>query len=159
MPVVSLRPLTELELDEYLSSSKDNFTNEKVRAEGVTVEEARVAFDRSISAALPLGLRSENQFLFRLRDAHTDERVGLLWFAVKTQGPRRFVWIYDIVIDEAVRGRGYGEAAMSALEREAANRGASSIDLHVFGHNTGARRLYEKMGYRPTNLTMRKDLA
>jgi ribosomal protein S18 acetylase RimI-like enzyme len=34
----------------------------------------------------------------------------------------------------------------------------SGIGLHVFGHNAGARLLYERLGYETTNLNMFKTL-
>jgi ribosomal protein S18 acetylase RimI-like enzyme len=45
---------------------------------------------------------------------------------------REFVWIYDIITHEQFRRMGY------------ARLGAEKIELHVFGHNHGARALYEK---------------
>ena len=32
------------------------------------------------------------------------------------------------------------------------------IQLHVFGHNSGARALYRKLGYEETNVIMTKRL-
>jgi ribosomal protein S18 acetylase RimI-like enzyme len=32
------------------------------------------------------------------------------------------------------------------------------LGLHVFGHNHGARRLYDSLGFEPTSITMRKPL-
>jgi hypothetical protein len=32
------------------------------------------------------------------------------------------------------------------------------VGLHVFGHNAGARALYEALGYQPTNINMFKPL-
>ena len=47
---------------------------------------------------------------------------------------------------------------MLALEEFLRARGIKSINLHVFGHNTVAISLYEKLGYRPTNMNLRKFL-
>jgi len=60
-------------------------------------------------------------------------------------------------------GRGEGAralatAAFAALEGEARARGLAGIGLHVFGHNPGARALYEKLGYETTNLHMFKKV-
>ena len=40
--------------------------------------------------------------------------VGSVFLGVRDGG----AWLYDITIDEAARGRGYGRAAMLALEAE-----------------------------------------
>ena len=37
--------------------------------------------------------------------------------------------------------------------------GLPGIGLHVFGHNDGARRLYERLGYEPVNIFMYKQLV
>ena len=56
------------------------------------------------------------------------------------------------------RRRGYGEQAMAAIEDKVRELGLDTIDLHVFGFNTAARALYEKMGYSVTDVNMRKRL-
>jgi RimJ/RimL family protein N-acetyltransferase len=48
--------------------------------------------------------------------------------------------------------------AMTKLEGEAKRLGLDRIGLHVFGHNSAARPLYEKLGYVPTNINMVKHL-
>ena len=48
---------------------------------------------------------------------------------------------------------------MLALEEEARRFGLTALALHVFGHNTAARALYEGIGYQITNINMRKDLG
>ena len=55
--------------------------------------------------------------------------------------------------------RGYATEAFAALEGEARSRGLAGIGLHVFGHNPGARALYEKLGYEATNINMFKRVA
>ncbi len=42
---------------------------------------------------------------------------------------------------------------------QAQKRGLSGIALHVFGQNTGAQALYQKLGYLPTNINMFKPLV
>ncbi|HSO28244.1 MAG TPA: GNAT family N-acetyltransferase, partial [Anaerolineales bacterium] len=68
-------------------------------------------------------------------------------------------FIYDFVIDEAYRRRGYGRLALLALEDKAREMGIDQIALHVFGHNHAARALYESVGYQVTNLQMAKALG
>lgn len=58
-----------------------------------------------------------------------------------------FVAFYDIVVDEAMRGRGYGSALMQSLIHWAKTTGATSGILAVDGTNTIAQRLYDKLGF------------
>lgn len=56
------------------------------------------------------------------------------------------------------QGKGYGSQTLERLQEIARQQGARSIQLHVFGHNSGAIRLYERLGVQPTNINMRLDL-
>ena len=58
-----------------------------------------------------------------------------------------------IAVQPAARGTGLGTAFMRYLHAAAANRGAKSIRLKVYPHNTIAKALYEKLGYRPAGET------
>jgi len=59
---------------------------------------------------------------------------------------------------EDLRGQGYGTQTLQAVEDMVRQMGISEIWLHVFGHNTGARRLYERLGYEVTNVSMCKKM-
>ncbi|HEY7936210.1 MAG TPA: GNAT family N-acetyltransferase [Candidatus Limnocylindrales bacterium] len=85
--------------------------------------------------------------------------VGALWFAPDRVDGRRAIFIWDIVIAEDFRGRGYGRAALAALEPIARSLGYDEIGLHVFGDNEIARDLYRSAGYVETNVSMVKRLA
>lgn len=71
----------------------------------------------------------------------------------------RSVWIYDIIINEDFRRRGYASRTLELVEDRAKELGAKSVELHVFGHNHGALSLYEKMGYNETSITMAKQVG
>jgi ribosomal protein S18 acetylase RimI-like enzyme len=49
-----------------------------------------------------------------------------------------------------LRGQGYGRAIMQLAALWAQQRAAHAIGLNVFSHNTMARDLYERLGYRVT---------
>jgi ribosomal protein S18 acetylase RimI-like enzyme len=75
-----------------------------------------------------------------------------------THGGQTFAFIYDIIIFEEYRRRGYGEATMLAVEEKVREQGLNSIALHVFGHNHAAKTLYEKIGYEITDINMMKKV-
>jgi ribosomal protein S18 acetylase RimI-like enzyme len=63
-------------------------------------------------------------------------------------------WIEDVVVDEAARGAGVGEAlTLAALER-AADAGARTVDLTSRPSREAANRLYSRLGFelRETNV-------
>jgi ribosomal protein S18 acetylase RimI-like enzyme len=58
-------------------------------------------------------------------------------------------WIEDVVVDEAARGRGVGEALnRHALDRARAE-GAKTIDLTSRPTREAANRLYLRLGFVP----------
>ena len=93
---------------------------------------------------------------FRSIVNETGETVGALWFAAEVEVGHATAFIWDIAIEPAHRGRGYGRAAMEALEPLARSLGYDTIRLHVFGDNTVARGLYRAVGYTETDVSMVK---
>ena len=67
--------------------------------------------------------------------------------------------IGDIVVAPEARGRGVGTALLAAAEDWARARGYRLITLNVFLDNAGARRVYERAGYRPETIRHVKPLV
>ena len=63
-------------------------------------------------------------------------------------------WIEDVVVDEAARGHGVGEALNRAALAEARRRGAKDVSLTSRPSREAANRLYQRIGFeaRQTNL-------
>jgi ribosomal protein S18 acetylase RimI-like enzyme len=57
-------------------------------------------------------------------------------------------FVKDIVVHEAWRRRGLGEALLRHVLGAFAERGALAVQLKVESTNDGARRLYERVGFR-----------
>ncbi|MEZ4742819.1 MAG: GNAT family N-acetyltransferase [Bdellovibrionota bacterium] len=150
--------MTEDDLSRYLENAISKYAHEKMKGEGLTEGEAYKISKDSYSSLLPDGIHSKNQYLFNVVEEKTEIKIGILWIAEKANGDRKYAYIYDIEINEDHRGKGYGKKVMHLLEDKVKSMNLNSIGLHVFGHNTTAISLYEKMGYRTTNRVMRKDL-
>ena len=69
-----------------------------------------------------------------------------------------YLFIWDIWVEPERRGEGLGTAALQALEELARSQGVQKVGLHVFGWNVGARRLYARMGFVETDVSMEKRL-
>lgn len=63
--------------------------------------------------------------------------------------PRRFGYIFDIVVDPAVRGQGTGKKLPDTVKTWSKEQGHTHLELSVLPENTGALRLYEREGYQP----------
>lgn len=57
------------------------------------------------------------------------------------------VWVHSLVVDEARRGQGIGQALMNEMEAQAAAQGYQRAWLQVLATNQPARRLYQQLGY------------
>lgn len=67
-------------------------------------------------------------------------------------------FVHDVVVDEAARGGGVGEALLTAAAAWLAERGAPRVLLVTAEQNEGARRLFARVGYRVTMVEMTREL-
>ena len=151
--MVKLVPIEQQGFERFLESEIRGYAEDHVRngnwpAEG-SLERSRKEFE----ALLPDGIHSKNQYLWSIVDEEED-KIGVLWVQIKD----RKAFIYDFVIDEAFRGKGYGKQAMIAMHEKLQSMDVESIELHVFGDNITAQELYKKMGYQITGIHMKKEL-
>lgn len=133
------------------------YAEEKVRAGTWPAESSQDRAVEEFATLLPEGQQTPgHEFRSIVTDA--DEPVGVIWIAAQREIGSGAAFIYDIVIDPDQRGRGYGRAAMEALEPLARSLGYDRIRLHVFGHNIVARHLYRSLGYAETDVMMEKRI-
>jgi GNAT superfamily N-acetyltransferase len=77
-----------------------------------------------------------------------DEPIGYAVFYPNfaTFRGQRGLYLEDIFIKQASRGKGAGEMILKYLAREAGERGFERIDFQVLEWNTPAIKFYEKLG-------------
>lgn len=149
---VQLQPMNEREYQRWLEATVQDYIAEKVHAGTWTAEEAPALAQASYAELLPQGLATPTELLWTVTDA--GQPVGSLW--VHWDQEKHTFFVYDIVIDEAMRNQGYGQATLTALDAEARQRRVRSIGLHVFGDNQRAQHVYAKMGFVVTDINMSK---
>jgi ribosomal protein S18 acetylase RimI-like enzyme len=71
--------------------------------------------------------------------------LSLVMFPIPT-GLR--AWIEDVIVDQAARGQGIGEALTMAALRLAEQAGARTVDLTSRPSREAAGRLYERVGFQ-----------
>jgi len=82
------------------------------------------------------------------RDGRDNGRiVGLLTLVVFRIPTGVRAWIEDVVVDEAVRGRGVGEALSQEAIRQAVGLGARTVELTSRPSREAANRLYQRLGF------------
>lgn len=93
-------------------------------------------------------VEAAGSFLLVARDAR-GAIVGtttLVTFRIPT-GMR--AWIEDVVVDDAARGQGAGEALTTEALRLAREAGARTVDLTSRPSREAANRLYRRVGFEP----------
>jgi ribosomal protein S18 acetylase RimI-like enzyme len=154
---VTLRKPTAEEYEGWSAVELAAYVDAIVASGTMNREAAEEKGRREDAELLPDGLATADQLIFRVEA--DDEPVGWLWLALRNPRAETGVgFIYDIWVDEAFRGRGYGRAAMELAEGEGRRHGLHAIALNVFGDNAIARALYLGLGYRETSVQMRKEL-
>jgi ribosomal protein S18 acetylase RimI-like enzyme len=142
---ITLRAMSADELTPLVEHWQERFAGNIAPARGLSPDEAVIQARKDFAELLPDGIDTEHQLLFV---AESDgERVGALWLSTRSPDGAAAGWIFEIEVDEAQRGKGYGRAIMLLAEQECARRGIDAIRLNVFGANTTARNLYESLGY------------
>jgi ribosomal protein S18 acetylase RimI-like enzyme len=77
--------------------------------------------------------------------------LSLVMFPIPT-GLR--AWIEDVIVDEAARGQGIGEALTVEALRIAEQAGARTVDLTSRPSREAAGRLYERVGFQSRSTRM-----
>jgi ribosomal protein S18 acetylase RimI-like enzyme len=97
---------------------------------------------------------ASSSVLFLARDARRGGAIvgtlTLVLYRIPTGGR---AWIEDVVVDEAARGRGVGEALCNAAIARSREAGAESVNLTSRPSREAANRLYQRLGFelRETN--------
>jgi len=146
--------MEEREFVPFLEQLIQSYAEENIRAGRWTREEGLLEARKETQKLLPNGRETPDHFIFSIVENATGEKVGAVWLAIEPRGG----FVYDLLILEPYRRRGFAEQAMGLLEEVARGKGAEKISLHVFGDNAGARTLYTKLGYSETNVIMSKPL-
>jgi len=134
------------------------YAADKAKAGNDTEEGAVERSRKEFESLLPGGPKTKGHHVLAVVDETTGQRVGRIWYADPPGRRSDMLWIYDIEIDVSQRGKGYGTAALKLAEQKARELGKKRMGLHVFAHNPRARELYERLGYKATNISMSKNL-
>ncbi len=148
---VRLEPMTEDQYGPWRAAAEAHYAR-SVAASGQSAQDAARSAADTYAQLLPQESATPGHHFWYAYDG--DRRIGFLW--VKVTGGAAFV--YNIAVEADLRRRGYGRAIMLAAERWCRDNALTRIGLHVFAHNTGARALYEQLGFTETGRNMAKNL-
>ena len=157
--MVQLVAMNNSDFQSYLENAVHDYAQEHITAGNWHPSEAMQKAEQEIRKLLPDGPASKDQFLYSIVDEKLGVKVGMVWFAIQDRESMPKAFIYDFLIFEELRRRGYGTQALSAVEEKVKELGVDTISLHVFAHNQAARGLYEKTGFNITDIMMSKKLT
>jgi len=148
--MITLEPMQQEDFDRVVENEIRQYAADHVR-NGNWPEEGSLERSRNeFASLLPEGIRTPNEHLWSLMDG--DRKIGFIWVHAKDSK----AFIYDFLIDEEFRGKGYGKQALAAMDDRLKSMDVESVGLHVFGDNTTAQELYKKMGFEITGIHMQK---
>jgi ribosomal protein S18 acetylase RimI-like enzyme len=157
--MVRLVPMTDEEFHRFverrISVRAARWVARGLWAEDRALETARQGY----AEQFPQGRETPHHRFCHLVDDAGETRVGEAWFWAVEEGGKVQFWINWLEVDPAHRRRGYATEALRLLEEEARRLGADRTLLVVWADNPGARALYERLGYVPSNTTMQKPLG
>lgn len=149
--MVKLEPLQQDDFDHFLEREIQSYAEDHVRNGNWPAEGALERSRKEFEHYLPDGIHSPDQYLWSILNEE-NRKIGVLWVQVK-EGK---AFIFDFVIDETYRGKGYGKQSLQAMDERLKSMGAQSVALHVFGDNIPAQELYKKAGFEITGMHMKK---
>ena len=154
---VTLQRILTSEFPSWLDRSCTEYIDDLV-VQGASPEQARLMAVESTLRSFPDGALSPGNEIFHVM-SEAGEPVGYLWIGQDVSADPGAWWVWYIVINADQRGQGFGRAAMLLGQEYARIQGAHTLGLSVFAFNTGARALYESLGYETTSLKMLKKLG
>jgi ribosomal protein S18 acetylase RimI-like enzyme len=152
----ALIPMTQSEFDIYLKHLIPDYAADNVRAGYWDESEALEKSRQQLESLLPQGLQTRDHYIYTLVDG--EQAVGMIWLKAQLDRAVKSGFIYDVMVDEKFRGKGYGRHLMTLIEEKARELDLKSIGLHVFAYNKVAKNLYESMGYEVSGLNMTRKL-
>ncbi|HWS35163.1 MAG TPA: GNAT family N-acetyltransferase [Actinoplanes sp.] len=151
MTDVRLEPMSADQFGPWRAETEIHYA-QSLQGTGKSAEAAAREAAESYDRLLPQGVATADNHVWYAYDG--DRRVGFLWIKV-TDGT---AFVYNVAVEDDLQRQGYGRAIMLAGERWCRERALTRIGLHVFTGNTGARALYEQLGFVETGRNMAKRL-
>ena len=148
--MISLKTMQQEDFDRVIESEIRGYAADHVRNGNWPEEGSLERSRKEFKTLLPDGVHTPNQYLWSLLDG--EQKIGFIWVQVKD----RKAFIYDFLVEEEFRGKGYGKQALAAMDEKLQSMDVESVGLHVFGDNVTAQELYKKMGFEITGIHMQK---
>lgn len=123
------------------------------------VDEAEVPASAYAPAFAEILADDHHQLLVGEADGEVVATAQLSWLRRLTYVGGLFCVVESVRVRSDLRSRGYGADLMRAVERIARDRGAARIELTTNARRDRARTFYERLGYVPSHVGMKRYLG
>ncbi len=149
IPAVQLVPMSEEQRHAFLEREAIDYAEAKSKAGFWRPEEALGRARAEIAGTLGPDPAASGHRMFQAEET-PGRRVGDLWYGPMpgNEDVRGARWLYQILVDERLRSRGYGRAMLASLEETVRSEGWTALHLNVFAFNEVALALYQSSGYQ-----------
>lgn len=143
---VTIRKMTNDEFARFYAWSVENQAKELMEELGLSQADATREAKKEVTEMLPNGLHTEHNDLMTV--VAEGKNVGFIWTLYEESNGQKQVFLCDFAIWQPHRRKGYGAAALSLAEKNAAERNCQKSVLFVSDANAAAKALYTKCGYQ-----------
>ena len=109
------------------------------------------------------GLLQRNDTLTLVAEADDGALVGYLIASKQRKPPiyhhTRIAYLSDAFVDESHRGQGILKEFIAKLMAWCEAEGITAVDVMLFRENELAQQIYEKMGFQPYRVVMRREIG
>jgi GNAT superfamily N-acetyltransferase len=123
------------------------------------VDEVEVPASAYAPAFAEILADDHHQLLVGEADGEVVATAQLSWLRRLTYVGGLFCVVESVRVRSDLRSRGYGADLMRAVERIARDRGAARIELTTNARRDRARTFYERLGYVPSHVGMKRYLG
>lgn len=152
---ISIKDFTQADYENYLSYAIGGYAAANIKSGRWTKENGYANSKKQFESLLKDGLKSEGHFFWKI--CLDEKKIGDFWFHRLPKDLEK-VFVYDTAIVEEYQSQGIGTTSFSIIQERLKALGIRKIGLHVFAHNTGAIRLYERLGFEYTSHNMSYSL-
>ncbi len=149
-------PFTQEDFDTYFELQNKDYAKDLTLVRDMTFDEALTYAKEEMKKFIPDGMNTKGHTFLNVENE--GKHIGILWYLTKKKKRSTSVFLCHIYLYEEFRSFGFGKQMLTWLEEESKRLGANELSLHVFGHNKKAIHLYEKLGFSPWSIQMKKPL-
>jgi GNAT superfamily N-acetyltransferase len=145
-----VREATQHDLDAVLALQREDSFHSFSEPEQVSTNQ-RAAFAE-------IDADPQQQLLVGTLDERVVTSAQVTWIRMLSADGGLYCQVEAVRTASELRGQGIGAQLMSVIEDEARRRGAARIQLTSNRRRADAHRFYERLGYEPTHVGMKKYL-